>query len=165
MKARHRLATRPGSRHGISPSLDSLLGAVRVHHPAADLAPVELAHEEAARWHAGQTRRSGDPYLTHCLAVSHIVADVGMPPTVVCAALQHALPGHPKRQHLTSPAASLPNNGGTAPFGDQARMVRRSVAHGRAGSKPSATRARGESSTPLARPIAPQRPSLGDQAT
>lgn len=89
MKARHRLATRPGGRHGNSPSLEGLLGVVRAHHPAADLARIKLAHEEAARWHAGQTRRSGDPYLSHCLAVAHIVADVGMPPTVVCAGLLH----------------------------------------------------------------------------
>lgn len=89
MRAWHRLAARPGSRHGNSPSLEGLLGVVRAHHPAADLASIELAHEEAARWHEGQTRRSGDPYLTHCLAVARIVADVGMPPTVVCAALLH----------------------------------------------------------------------------
>ncbi|MFF4120860.1 HD domain-containing protein [Streptomyces sp. NPDC001714] len=50
----------------------------------------ELAHDEAAaRWHAGQTRRSGDPYLTHCLAVACIVAGACMPPPVVCAALLH----------------------------------------------------------------------------
>ncbi|MEV0736697.1 HD domain-containing protein [Streptomyces sp. NPDC050549] len=40
-------------------------------------------------WHAGQRRRSGDPYITHCLAVAAIVAELRMPPPVVCAALLH----------------------------------------------------------------------------
>ncbi|MFM9589187.1 HD domain-containing protein [Streptomyces scabiei] len=62
---------------------------MRAHHPGADLASVERAHDEAARWHMGQTRRSGDPYLTHCVAVAAVVADIGMPSTVICAALLH----------------------------------------------------------------------------
>ncbi|MFH8701317.1 HD domain-containing protein [Streptomyces chartreusis] len=61
----------------------------RTHHPDGDTSPIEHAHDEAALWHAGQTRRSGDPLLTHCLAVAAIVADVGMPPSVICAALLH----------------------------------------------------------------------------
>ncbi|MEU8986941.1 HD domain-containing protein [Streptomyces sp. NPDC048558] len=54
--------------------------------------PIERAHDEAALRHAGQTPRSGDPLLTHCLAVAAIaaiVADIGMPPSVICAALLH----------------------------------------------------------------------------
>lgn len=89
MKSRRWLATRPGRRHVNGPSLEDLLGVVCAHHPDADVGLIEFAHGEAARWHAGQTRYSGDPYLTHCLAVAAIVADVGMPPTVVCAALLH----------------------------------------------------------------------------
>jgi (p)ppGpp synthase/HD superfamily hydrolase len=50
------------------------LRVVREHLPDADLAPIELAHDEAAHWHAGQSRRSGDPYLTHRVAV----ADIGI---------------------------------------------------------------------------------------
>ncbi|MGW3852597.1 HD domain-containing protein [Streptomyces fagopyri] len=100
MKARHRLRLRPAVRHGGGPSLDGVLGAVRAHHPDADLALIERAHAEAAHWHEKQTRRSGDPFLTHCLAVAAIVADAGMPPAVVCAALLHDIedtpcpPGH-----------------------------------------------------------------------
>ncbi|MBC2907542.1 HD domain-containing protein [Streptomyces cupreus] len=59
------------------------------HHPCADTALIRRAHDEAAVWHEGQMRRSGDPVLTHCLAVATIVADVGMPPPVICAALLH----------------------------------------------------------------------------
>ncbi|MEU6256931.1 HD domain-containing protein [Streptomyces sp. NPDC047043] len=65
------------------------MAVVRAHHPETDVSLIEHAHDEAAHWHEGQTRRSGDPYLTHCLAVAAIVADLGMPPAVVCAALLH----------------------------------------------------------------------------
>ncbi|MER6288962.1 HD domain-containing protein [Streptomyces sviceus] len=68
---------------------------MRTHHPQADIASVERAYEEAARWHEGETRRSGDPYITHCLAVAAIVADIGMPPAVVCAALLHDIEDAP----------------------------------------------------------------------
>ncbi|WP_408995504.1 HD domain-containing protein [Streptomyces caniscabiei] len=46
-------------------------------------------------WHAGQTRRSGDPFLIHCVAVAAIVADIGMPPPVICAALLHDIDDSP----------------------------------------------------------------------
>ncbi|WP_345656565.1 HD domain-containing protein [Streptomyces siamensis] len=58
---------------------------MRTHHPDADISLIRHAHDEAALWHEGQTRHSGDPFLTHCLAV----AAIGMPPTVICAALLH----------------------------------------------------------------------------
>ncbi|WP_406486033.1 HD domain-containing protein [Streptomyces phaeochromogenes] len=89
MKARHRLGLRPAARTGTAPSLDGLLAVVRAHHPDADTALVEHAYGEAAFWHEGQMRRSGDPFITHCLAVAAIVADLRMPPPVVCAALLH----------------------------------------------------------------------------
>ncbi|MGD1225684.1 HD domain-containing protein [Streptomyces krungchingensis] len=62
---------------------------MRTHHPVADTSLIRHAHDEAALWHEGQRRRSGDPFLTHCLAVAAIVADIGMPPAVICAALLH----------------------------------------------------------------------------
>lgn len=92
MNARRRLAPsrfRRPQRHAETPSWADVLAAVRTHHPHADLAAVRLAYDEAAHWHEGQTRRSGDPYVTHCLAVAAIVADMGMPRAVVCAALLH----------------------------------------------------------------------------
>lgn len=89
MKARHRLGLRPAAQTGAAPSLDGLLAVVRAQHPDADTALVEHAYAEAAFWHEGQMRRSGDPFITHCLAVAAIVADLRMPPPVVCAALLH----------------------------------------------------------------------------
>ncbi|WP_328868771.1 HD domain-containing protein [Streptomyces sp. NBC_00287] len=89
MRARRRLSPRPIRRRPGTPSLDSVLAVVRTHHPDADTSLIQHAHDEADVWHAGQTRRSGDPFLTHCLAVAAIVADIGMPPAVICAAVLH----------------------------------------------------------------------------
>ncbi|MFG2957558.1 HD domain-containing protein [Streptomyces sp. NPDC048291] len=83
------MGPRPLRRRSTAPSLDGILTAVRRHHPDADTSLIRHAHDEAAVWHAGQTRRSGDPFLTHCLAVAAIVADTGMPPAVICAAVLH----------------------------------------------------------------------------
>jgi (p)ppGpp synthase/HD superfamily hydrolase len=66
-----------------------------MHHPDADTSLVRRVHHEAAIWHAGQARRSGDPFLTHCIAVAAIVADIGMPPPVICAALLHDIDDSP----------------------------------------------------------------------
>jgi len=72
-----------------NPALEPLARIVRGIHPKADLAPVERAYEVAERMHAGQRRRSGDPYITHPLAVATILAELGMTPPTLCAALLH----------------------------------------------------------------------------
>ncbi|MFD8001190.1 HD domain-containing protein [Streptomyces mirabilis] len=72
-------------------SCDELLARVSVQHPLADAGLIRTAHAEAVRWHQGQMRHSGAPVLTHCVAVAAIVAECGMPPAVVCAALLHDL--------------------------------------------------------------------------
>ncbi|HET9256524.1 MAG TPA: HD domain-containing protein [Pseudonocardiaceae bacterium] len=43
----------------------------------------------AAHVHNGQRRKSGDPYITHPIAVAKIVTEIGMSPDTVCAALLH----------------------------------------------------------------------------
>ncbi|MDH6612449.1 (p)ppGpp synthase/HD superfamily hydrolase [Streptomyces sp. SAI-208] len=95
MNARRRSATRWPRRRENAPSPAEVLAAVGTRHPHADLASVRLAHDEAAHWHAGQARRGGDPYVTHCLEVAAVVADMGMPPAVVCAALLHDIEDTP----------------------------------------------------------------------
>ena len=95
MSVRRRLSARQARRPCSTSSLSGLLAVVRTHHPDTDLSLIRLAYDEAAIWHAGQARRSGDPFLTHCVAVAAIVADIGMPPAVVCAALLHDIEDTP----------------------------------------------------------------------
>ena len=69
--------------------LDPLLQTLRRTHPRANAALVLRAYEVAARCHEGQTRKSGDPYITHPLAVAQILAELGMTSTTIAAALLH----------------------------------------------------------------------------
>ncbi|GMA39651.1 GTP pyrophosphokinase [Mobilicoccus caccae] len=85
---RARLA-RLGSRHYAHPELEPLLRAVRATHPKADVSVIERAFETAEEWHKGQLRKNGDPYITHPLAVTTILAELGMPPTTLAAAMLH----------------------------------------------------------------------------
>ncbi|HYY12416.1 MAG TPA: bifunctional (p)ppGpp synthetase/guanosine-3',5'-bis(diphosphate) 3'-pyrophosphohydrolase [Kineosporiaceae bacterium] len=80
-----------GSGRGVttSPLLEPLLRAVRNVHPKADLTLLERAFDVAAQAHAGQKRRSGDPYITHPVAVAGILAELGMTPPTLAAALLH----------------------------------------------------------------------------
>jgi len=74
-------------------TLDGVLAAFAAAWPGADARPIRRAHEVAARAHEGQWRQSGDPYLTHAVAVAMIVAELGARQEVVCAALLHDVPG------------------------------------------------------------------------
>jgi GTP pyrophosphokinase len=69
--------------------LEPLFAIVRGTHPKADLGIVSRAYETAERFHATQSRMSGDPYITHPLAVTTILAELGMTPATLCAALLH----------------------------------------------------------------------------
>src|SRR5919107_914982 len=72
-----------------NPVLEPLFRAVRANHPKADLALLERAYAVADKWHTGQMRKSGDPYITHPLAVTTILADIGMTEPTLVAALLH----------------------------------------------------------------------------
>ncbi|QCQ15979.1 RelA/SpoT family protein [Microbacterium sp. RG1] len=84
-----RLIPRIFSRAARRDDVDKLVRTVRTHHPKGDLAIVERAYVVAARAHEGQKRQSGEPYITHPLAVAQILADLGLGPKAVAAALLH----------------------------------------------------------------------------
>lgn len=70
-------------------ALENLLRTVRAQHPKADLALIERAYKVAEKAHEGQTRKSGEPYITHPLAVAQILADLGIGAKTIAAALLH----------------------------------------------------------------------------
>ncbi|NJP64973.1 bifunctional (p)ppGpp synthetase/guanosine-3',5'-bis(diphosphate) 3'-pyrophosphohydrolase [Streptomyces sp. ventii] len=75
-----------------NPVLEPLLRVVRANDPKADTAvlrQLERAYQVAERWHRGQKRKSGDPYITHPLAVTTILAELGMDPATLMAGLLH----------------------------------------------------------------------------
>ncbi len=85
---RSRLARLTGSRTGPS-ELDPLIRTLRQYHPKSDVRLLQRAYETAAYLHRDQKRRSGDPYITHPLAVATILAELGMTAPTLSAALLH----------------------------------------------------------------------------
>ncbi len=61
----------------------------RYIHRAEDLKLLERAYLFAEKKHEGQFRKSGDPYVTHCLGVAKILAELEVGPQTICAGLLH----------------------------------------------------------------------------
>ena len=58
-------------------------------HPGFSNSVLERAFNAADKAHSGQLRKSGEPYITHPVAVAHILIDLGMDLPTVMAALLH----------------------------------------------------------------------------
>ena len=91
---RHQRAPPPGPAGAqrvaaVNPVLEPLIKTVRATHPKADVRLIERAYDVAAYWHRSQKRKSGDPYITHPLAVATILAELGMNTDTISAALLH----------------------------------------------------------------------------
>src|SRR6188768_3432815 len=86
---RARLARMGSKTQTGNPVLEPLFNAVRANHPKADLALLERAYLTAEEMHGTQMRKSGDRYITHPLAVTTILADIGMTEPTLVAALLH----------------------------------------------------------------------------
>jgi GTP pyrophosphokinase len=72
-----------------SAEVNELLRVTKSNHPKSDLAVIEKAYVIAEKAHVGQKRKSGEPYITHPLAVAQILADLGIGPSTIAAALLH----------------------------------------------------------------------------
>jgi len=77
------------AERGLQARFAELLTNVRQNRPGDDLAPLERAFAFAADKHQAQLRQSGEPYLSHPLEVAHILADLRLDTTTLCAALLH----------------------------------------------------------------------------
>lgn len=69
--------------------LEPIKQVCRAHHPDENLSILDRAYRRAVIQHSAQRRKSGEPYIIHPLAVSQILADLGMGPIVVAAGLLH----------------------------------------------------------------------------
>ncbi len=69
--------------------LAPVISAVREHHPSANLERITKAFEVARDAHQGQLRKSGEEYITHPVAVTQIIAELGLNEETVIAALLH----------------------------------------------------------------------------
>ncbi len=86
---RRALARIGGGSRSPYPELEPIMRSLRKYHPKADKQLVVRAYEVAAQYHLTQQRRSGQPYITHPVAVTEILADLGMTAPTLAAALLH----------------------------------------------------------------------------
>ncbi|HEX3746089.1 MAG TPA: bifunctional (p)ppGpp synthetase/guanosine-3',5'-bis(diphosphate) 3'-pyrophosphohydrolase [Bryobacteraceae bacterium] len=66
-----------------------LVAKIREYRPKDDLAPLEKAFRFALKYHQGQSRSSGEPYMMHPLMVAHILADMRMDVVAMETGLLH----------------------------------------------------------------------------
>ncbi|TNC26423.1 RelA/SpoT family protein [Amycolatopsis alkalitolerans] len=90
-RVRARLARRITAQRAASVKqvLEPLAAIHRELHPNADLSLLQRAYDVAEELHRDQRRKSGDPYITHPLAVATILAELGMDTVTLVAALLH----------------------------------------------------------------------------
>ena len=69
--------------------LDDIVAEHSRHYRDADPTPIREAFEVAAGAHAGQVRKSGDPFIIHPLIATEILAGYGMDAATLMAALLH----------------------------------------------------------------------------
>ncbi|MEW1719237.1 HD domain-containing protein [Streptomyces sp. NPDC093109] len=79
----------PPSRDRLPDAMGHVADAHRAHHPDADLTVLRRAYVLAEASHRGQFRKSGEPYITHPLAVTLILAELGAETTTLTASLLH----------------------------------------------------------------------------
>lgn len=86
----HRVSSRvTGAKHRSNPVAYLIRTHRRVHGRRGDAALIRHGYHVAELMHRGQTRKSGEPYITHPVAVAQILADLGMDSTTLVAALLH----------------------------------------------------------------------------
>ena len=69
--------------------IENLIESLPESYSSADRELVQRAYRVADEVHQGQTRASGEPYISHCLSVASILAELCVPPVVVAAGLLH----------------------------------------------------------------------------
>ncbi|MBQ7989687.1 MAG: bifunctional (p)ppGpp synthetase/guanosine-3',5'-bis(diphosphate) 3'-pyrophosphohydrolase [Oscillospiraceae bacterium] len=70
-------------------TIDAVIEKIMEENKQYDLSKIVSAYECAAKAHANQVRSSGEPYITHPLAVSYILLELGMDTDTICAGMLH----------------------------------------------------------------------------
>ena len=70
-------------------TIDQLIQKILEGEKQYDLSKIVAAYEVANQYHKGQKRESGQPYITHPIAVAYILIELGMDTDTICAALLH----------------------------------------------------------------------------
>lgn len=70
-------------------TIEALIKRITDEDRQYDIEKIQRAYELAKKYHNGQVRDSGEPYITHPIAVAFILLDLGMDTDTICAALLH----------------------------------------------------------------------------
>ena len=70
-------------------TFEQLLEVVKASDKNYNITKITSAYEFAAEKHKDQKRESGEPYITHPIAVAQILIELGMDTDTICAALLH----------------------------------------------------------------------------
>src|ERR1700722_18416110 len=68
---------------------EQLIERIRTYQPPVDADLIQRAYDYSFKMHAGQTRKSGEPYVVHPVSVAGIIADLRLDSASVCAGLLH----------------------------------------------------------------------------
>jgi len=80
---------RPADKRTVDLRFVELMDKLRRNRPGDDLELLRRAYDFAAEQHKTQTRLSGEPFLSHPVEVAHLLADMRLDVTSLCAALLH----------------------------------------------------------------------------
>jgi len=80
------------SRRALNAAERKLEEALVIHYPGADMSRVREAWQFATEAHGAQRRESGEPYVSHPLAVARTLVELGLDPDAIVAALLHDIP-------------------------------------------------------------------------
>ena len=89
MSASENPAISLAARRSVDLRFIELMDKVRRNRPGDDLDTLRRAYDFAAEQHKTQLRLSGEPYLSHPVEVAHVLADMKLDVTSICAALLH----------------------------------------------------------------------------
>jgi guanosine-3',5'-bis(diphosphate) 3'-pyrophosphohydrolase len=89
MDPAHKSAISPAARRAVDLRFVELMDKLRRNRPGDDQELLRRAYDFAAEQHKTQTRLSGEPFLSHPVEVAHLLADMRLDVTSLCAALLH----------------------------------------------------------------------------
>jgi GTP pyrophosphokinase len=78
-----------GTSHETAARFEDLLRKVQEYRPGEDLSLLQRAYEFSAEQHQEQKRASGEPYLSHPVEVTHLLAEMRLDVTTLCVGLLH----------------------------------------------------------------------------
>jgi len=73
-------------------TIDQIINKVKDNYPKADTDVLKFAYEYAEKAHQGQKRKTGEPYIEHCLQTAYLLAQIKADITTVAAGILHDVP-------------------------------------------------------------------------